>query len=94
MPELLRVKASVLLRMPQPLEDLAEACLIESLALSRRQGALAWELRTSIDLARRSAARGKPRQARALLQPVYDRFAEGAKTADLKTAESLLATWG
>ena len=93
MPELLRVKANILLRRPQPLDDLAEACFTESLGLSRRRGALAWELRTSIDLARRLADRGEPERARALLGPVCDRFANGAKTADLRTAKSLLAVW-
>ncbi|WP_421914412.1 ATP-binding protein [Mesorhizobium sp.] len=94
MPELLRVKANLLLNLPVQLDGLAQACFTESLALSRRQGALAWELRTSIDLARLSAARGNTPQARALLQPVVIQFADGAKTADLQTAQSLLATWG
>jgi len=44
MPEILRVKASLLLRLPEPKEELADACLTESLSLSRLQGALAWEL--------------------------------------------------
>jgi predicted ATPase len=88
MPELLRVKANLLLGLPQPREASAEACLTESLALSRRQGALAWELRTSLDFARRSP----PERARALLQPVLDQFAEGSSTADLKTAKTLLPT--
>jgi predicted ATPase len=94
MPELLRVKANILLCLPQPLEDVAKDCLMESIALSRRQGALAWELRTSIDLATRLAAQGRPQRARALLQPVVGQFAEGSKTADLRTAKNLLATWG
>jgi predicted ATPase len=93
MPELLRVKANLLLELPQPREDLADVCLAESLALSRRQGALAWELRTSIDTARRFAARGAPEQSRALLQPVVDQFAAESRTADLRIAQTLLATW-
>jgi predicted ATPase/DNA-binding winged helix-turn-helix (wHTH) protein len=93
MPELLRVKAKLLLRLPQPDEHLAESCLIDSLAWSRRQGALAWELRTSIDLAERLAAQGAPKRAKALLKPVFDQFAEGADTADLRTARTLLAAW-
>ena len=51
MPELLRVKGSLLLSMPQPSGDEAEMCFMQSLELSRRQGARAWELRTAIDLA-------------------------------------------
>jgi len=90
MPELFRVKANLLLCLPQPLDGLAETHLAESLALSRRQGALAWELRTSIDLAKRLGAGGRRGQASALLQPVMDRFANGAETADLRIAKDLL----
>ena len=46
MPELLRVKGGILLSMPQPRVDDAEAHFTRSLELSRRQGARAWELRT------------------------------------------------
>jgi hypothetical protein len=94
MPELLRVKASLLLRLPGPLDDAADSCLNESISLSRRQGALAWELRSSIDMARRVAPQGGPERATALLHPVVDKFATGASTADLRTARNLLATWG
>jgi predicted ATPase len=33
---------------------------------------------------------GRPADAMALLQPVYDRFTEGFDTADLKAAKALL----
>jgi predicted ATPase len=33
---------------------------------------------------------GRPADALALLQPVYDRFTEGFDTADLKAAKALL----
>jgi predicted ATPase/DNA-binding winged helix-turn-helix (wHTH) protein len=94
MPELLRVKAELLLHGPRRRDDLVDVCLHESLKVSRRQGAIAWELRTSIDLARRLAAQGKPQSARALLQPIFDRFGDDAKTADLRTSKALLASWG
>jgi tetratricopeptide (TPR) repeat protein len=51
MPELLRIKGSILLATPQRSVEDAEACFTQSLALSRRQGAHAWELRTAADLA-------------------------------------------
>lgn len=92
-PELLRLKAAILLRCSQPRHDLAEACLTESLTLSRLQGALAWELRTSIDMARHLANRGEPELAKALLSPVCDRFAHDARTADIQTAKDLLSAW-
>jgi tetratricopeptide (TPR) repeat protein len=94
MPEALRVKGNVLLLMPQPRHDDAEACFMRSLELSRRQGARAWELRTAIDLAKLLAAQGQRDSARALLQPVFAQFGEGVETADLNAAEHLLAILG
>jgi predicted ATPase len=94
MPELLRVKGNVLLSMPQPMMDEAETCFRRSLEWSRRQNALAWELRTAIDLAALLAAQGRHDDARALLQPVLKQFVEGRDTADLKAAEHLLETLG
>lgn len=92
MPEALRVKGSILLQMPQPRSEEAEACFTQSLEWSRRQGARSWELRTAVDLAGLSVARGRPKEARAILQPLLDQFMEGRETADLKAAERLLAT--
>jgi predicted ATPase len=92
MPELLRVKGGILLAMPQPSTDDAETCLMQSLELSRRQGARAWELRTATDLAALLAGQGRSETGRALLQPVYEQFVEGFDTADLKAASDLLST--
>lgn len=92
MPEALRVKANILLSMRQPRADDAEACLTQSLELSRHQAARAWELRTATDLATLLAARGQPDQAQAILRPVFEQFEVAADTADLKAAERLLAT--
>jgi hypothetical protein len=94
MPELLRVKAGLLLSSPQPHGDDAEACFKLSLEWSRSQAALAWELRTAVDLAALLAARGQTAPARALLQPVFEQFVEGWDTADLRAAQRLLATLG
>jgi predicted ATPase len=94
MPELLRVKGSVLLSMPQPSVDDAQACFTQSLELSRHQGARAWELRTTTDLAALWAGLGRSESARELLQPVVEQFVEGADTADVKAAKRLLATLG
>jgi predicted ATPase len=93
MPELLRVKGGLLLSMPQPNAGEAEACFIQSLEWSRRQGARAWELRTAINLAALLADQGR-RESGALLQPVFEQFTEGSETADLKAAQQLLATLG
>jgi predicted ATPase len=70
----------------------AEICLIQSLDWSRRQGARSWELRTAVDLAALWASQGQRDRAQAVLQPIFEAFAEGFDTADLKAAERLLAS--
>jgi predicted ATPase/DNA-binding winged helix-turn-helix (wHTH) protein len=91
MPELLRVKGRVLLAMGRPNID-AEMCFVQSLELSRRQGARAWELRSAIDLAALWGGLGRSADARALLLPAFEQFTEGLDTADLAAAERLLTT--
>jgi class 3 adenylate cyclase/tetratricopeptide (TPR) repeat protein len=54
---------------------LAEACLQQSLATSRRQGARLWELRAACSLGRLWRDQGKPDDARALLGPIHFRKA-------------------
>jgi predicted ATPase/DNA-binding winged helix-turn-helix (wHTH) protein len=94
LPEALRVKGRLLLSMPGPDSDAAEACFAQSLDLSRRQGARAWELRTAIDLATLQANRCRPEDGRKLLQPILEQFTEGRDTADQRTAERLLRELG
>ena len=91
MPELLRLKGKALLSTSMRGDD-GEAQFHRSLEMSRRQGALAWELRTSIDLAALKADQGRPEVAREILTPVFSRFGEGTDTADLRLAQDLLAT--
>ena len=91
MSELLRVKGGIILSMTQDRRDDAEAYFAQSLELSRRQGALAWELRTTTDLAKLMASRGQSEKARALLRPVFEQFIEGSDTVDVKAAERLLS---
>jgi predicted ATPase/DNA-binding winged helix-turn-helix (wHTH) protein len=91
MPELLRVKGGILQSMREADIREVEICFKESLELSRRQGARAWELRTARDLAKFLADHGQIENARTLLQSVYAGFSEGFETADLKAAEDLLA---
>lgn len=90
MPELLRMKGKVGLSVPEPKAEQAEARFIQSLELSRRQGAKAWELRAAIDLAGLFAERERREEARRLLQTSLMGFAEGSDTADIRTAGALL----
>ncbi|MGA8758372.1 MAG: winged helix-turn-helix domain-containing protein [Stellaceae bacterium] len=92
MPEALRVKGRLLLTIPQRRVRDAERCFIQSLDWGRRQGALSWQLRTALDLAALWTTEGPSRRARATLEPIFQKFAEGFDTADLKAAENLLAT--
>ncbi|MBB5191719.1 putative ATPase [Silvimonas terrae] len=89
LPELLRIKAWVLLRAADDNVAQAQACLVESLALSQHQGALSWALRAATDLARMWAPTRRE-EARDLLAATLGRFEEGFETADLVTASALL----
>jgi predicted ATPase/DNA-binding winged helix-turn-helix (wHTH) protein len=86
--ELLRIKSKVLAARHDHEE--ARKCLTEALAVARAQSALAWELRSTMVLARMLCEGGQRDQAREALALVYDRFTEGFETADLKLARALL----
>jgi predicted ATPase/DNA-binding winged helix-turn-helix (wHTH) protein len=86
--ELLRIKSQILAARHD--RESAMSCLTEAIAVARAQSALAWELRSTIALARILSARGQRDQARHTLALVYDRFTEGFETADLKLARALL----
>lgn len=90
MPELLRMKGGLLRAMAPSRPEDAEACLMQSLELSRTQGALGWELRAATDLAALLVGRGLRQPAKEILEPTYSRFTEGFGTADLRAAERLL----
>ena len=89
--ELMRVKGWLLLLQSTSQNSAsAESCFRHALDAARRQGALSWELRAATSLARLWRDQDRSAEARALLQPVYDRFTEGFETADLKAAAVLL----
>ena len=91
--ELLRTKGELLLLggVPTAVET-AEQCFLRALDVARRQGALSWELRAAMSLARLWRGQRRVNEARKLLGPVYRRFTEGFATADLLTAKALLAS--
>ena len=86
--ELLRIKSQILAARHD--RESAMNCLTEALAVARAQSALAWELRSTMALARLLSEDGQRDQARHTLALVYDRFTEGFETADLKLARALL----
>ena len=91
-PEMLRIKGSILRRLNRSSE--AEDYLLQSLDCARKQSALGWELRTATSLARIWAENGRTAEALALLAPVYARITEGFASADLKDAKHLLDDLG
>jgi predicted ATPase/DNA-binding winged helix-turn-helix (wHTH) protein len=91
LPELLRIRGELLLRQDGPrAEPEARGCFAHSLELARGQGALGWELRTAMSLARAAQGEGARRDASAMLRSVVARFTEGLATADLVAARGLL----
>jgi predicted ATPase len=67
----------------------AEVAFCRPIELAGQQSALSWRLRASMSLTRPQFRQG--RRGREALSETYARFSEGFDTADLKTAERLLA---
>jgi predicted ATPase len=86
-PELHRLRGELLVSIPDGDRAQAEACFRHAIATARQCHMRLWELRAATSLARLLA---EPREALALLAPVYDWFTEGFDTADLKDAKALL----
>ncbi|WP_395397524.1 winged helix-turn-helix domain-containing protein [Novosphingobium sp. BL-8A] len=93
-PNLLRIKAGIVIAREPDQVPLVEALLDESLELSRQQGARAWELRAALDIARLRAGQGRSADAAALLREVLAGFTEGFDTVDLREADQLLKALG
>jgi predicted ATPase len=86
--DLLRIKGDVLLQ--HGAVTVAEESFLEAIAIARQQDALLWEIRAALSLARSRATQGRADEARQLLTSVYDRFAEGFETPDLRAARAFL----
>jgi predicted ATPase/DNA-binding winged helix-turn-helix (wHTH) protein len=90
LPELLRLEGVVQAsRSPTDARAVDEA-LSSAIALARRQGALALELRATTALTRERLRRGGAADVLGDLSAVYARFTEGMGTPDLQSARSLL----
>jgi tetratricopeptide (TPR) repeat protein len=87
-PERFRVRGELLLS--QGSLDKAENDFRESIALAQQMGAKAWELRTTMSLARLLRQNDRRDEARTMLAEIYNWFSEGLDTADLKDARTLL----
>lgn len=62
----------------------------QSVLLAREQGALSWELRSAISIARTAIQAGEASLCRAVLEPVVAKFHQGFDTADFRTAVLIL----
>lgn len=91
MPDMLRARAEALLHKSNPDFSQAELSLVQALDVARHQGALGYELRAAIALARLWQRGGRRQQAHDMLASVYHRFTEGFQTRSLVTARGLLA---
>jgi len=87
-PENLRLLGA--LRRTQGQTELAEADFREAMALARRMGAKAFEMRATMSLARLLAQQGRRDEARTMLAEIYNWFTEGFDTVDLNEAKALL----
>ena len=87
-PETFRIRGELRLKR----EDLnaAETDFRNSIAMARSMGAKAWELRTTMALARLLDSDGRRGEACIILAEIYGWFAEGFDTRDLKDAKALL----
>jgi predicted ATPase len=87
-PELHRIKGELL--QVAGAADSAERCFGSALRVAQQQGALRWELRAALSIARLRMTQSRQEDARAILAPVVDRFTEGFGAADLRAARDML----
>jgi predicted ATPase/DNA-binding winged helix-turn-helix (wHTH) protein len=91
-PEFLRASAHrAVLSGDKTAHNAAEATLLRSLALAKRQDAKAWELRAATSLALLYLRSCRSREARAVLEPTLKRFKQGHDTRDFQAAINVLS---
>ena len=91
-PELLRIKADVLLQQSADQSGLAEDLLGQAREMARDQGARTWELRIALSVARLRVTQGRRDEAKQMLAPVYESFTEGLEMMDVQAAKRFLDT--
>jgi predicted ATPase len=89
LPELLRTKGELLLRL-NPRDNAAEHWFRLAIAAAREQGTRSLELRAALSLAQMYCAQNRSKRARDTLFPVYAWFTEGFDTRDLIATKELL----
>jgi predicted ATPase/DNA-binding winged helix-turn-helix (wHTH) protein len=90
--ELLRIKGELLLHESEYRSVVAaEQHFDRAFELARSQGALFWELRIAISLARLRTSQDRRDDAQQVLASVYGKFTEGFETLDLRSAKAMIA---
>jgi predicted ATPase len=90
-PEAVRVRGE--LHLQERRTELAEGAFHEALDLAQKMSAKAWELRSTMSLARLLASldrQDRRDEARTMLAEIYNSFTEGFDTPDLKDAKAPL----
>lgn len=87
--DIMRVQGSVFLALRQT--ERAEATFRRAIDVARSQGAVAWELRAAVVLARMLIEHGRVDEALALLCPFLERAVEGEARDDLGEAFALVS---
>jgi hypothetical protein len=89
--ELLRIRGELSLHdQSDGAASTAETFFTKAINVAEEQGALFWQLRAAMSLARARVIQGRNEDARHVLAPIYSRFTEGFETADLRSARALL----
>ncbi|MET4215608.1 putative ATPase/DNA-binding winged helix-turn-helix (wHTH) protein [Bradyrhizobium sp. LB7.2] len=93
--ELWRIKGELLLLPGERRSTISAAQAFDRASeVARSQGALFWELRTAISMARLRMSEGRPADARHVLASAYGKVTEGFETADFRDARAMLAKLG
>ncbi|MBW2724430.1 MAG: AAA family ATPase [Deltaproteobacteria bacterium] len=90
-PELLRLKAEILVSLDPTAGPESEALLRQAIDAARDRGAASFELRSAMSLFRLLDASDRSGEARELVRRAYDRFEEGFDSANLIEAKALLS---
>jgi predicted ATPase len=92
-PEILRIQGSLLCREPSRDDQAAMRLFKRSLASARKLGAVGWELRTAISIARlagEGANASRRAEALDLLMSTRAKFASAETSRDLREADDLI----
>jgi TolB-like protein/Tfp pilus assembly protein PilF/predicted ATPase len=88
--EAFRIKGELLERRRRADSSESERCFQRAIEVARRQEARLFELRAAMSLGRLWNKQGRTKEARELVQGIYDQFTEGFDTLDLLEAKEFL----